>query len=225
MDEILTREWALACLGPGKHTKSPRVFTVPREFGFTRVEPKAFDWFKGEAIVFPEGIKVIGEGACRGLENLRRVVLPETLVEIGKEAFMGCANLEAVELPSHLKRIGASAFSGCAIRKLVIPGSMYDVEKFAFFRCELLEDLKICEGVIYIGQESFGECRSLVKYHKWDLPRSVKRAVRQSRTPLNEVWHVTFAGSACLRTRQEKRRAERSRKFNQAFRRQISRSI
>lgn len=61
-------------------------------------------------LVIPEGVTGIVEGACCGLEEMRKVVLPSTLKSIGDWAFECCENLNEVEGEPELERVGYGAF-------------------------------------------------------------------------------------------------------------------
>lgn len=56
--------------------------------------------------------------------GLREVRLSSTLKVIGDNAFMGCNNLKSILFPNGLKEIGLSAFSGSGLESVTMPPSM-----------------------------------------------------------------------------------------------------
>ena len=71
-----------------------------------------------EKITVPDGIRVIGPNAFKGLKTLKSVTLPDSVEKISKGAFAECTKLEKVNLSdkTRLQEIGDHAFLNC--RKL-----------------------------------------------------------------------------------------------------------
>lgn len=100
--------------------------------------------YTDEAIVVPEGVRVIGKRAFRGdifydnmdmssWEWLKEVKLPAGVEVIETEAFYRCYALEKIELPEGLKIIDREAFYYCeSLDEIVIPLSMRVFGKRAF---------------------------------------------------------------------------------------------
>ncbi len=63
-------------------------------------------------VVFPEGVKVIGNNAFENCINLEEVELPNSLQSIGSEAFINCANLKKVVYGENVS-VNDTAFEGC----------------------------------------------------------------------------------------------------------------
>ena len=122
--------------------------------------------YTDEAIVVPEGVRVIGKRAFRGdifydnmdifsWEWLKEVKLPAGVEGIETEAFYKCYALEKIELPEGLKIIDREAFYYCELLdEIVIPLSMRVFGKRAFSNCrvkrliipEYLEDTAIWDS-------------------------------------------------------------------------------
>ena len=66
---------------------------------------------------FKDGVLTVsGEGekqSFSNFENLEEVVFPETLKIIGNGAFFECSSLAQVILPESVERLGTGAFAGC----------------------------------------------------------------------------------------------------------------
>lgn len=61
-------------------------------------------------VIFPDGLKRIGAGACKGCARLRAVTLPDSLEVIEEEAFFE-TSLQSVYIGASLAAIGARAFA------------------------------------------------------------------------------------------------------------------
>ena len=97
-------------------------------FAVTQVADWAFNPKPGcfgyqMAVVIPEGVTSIGEGAFYQT-SIGSVELPGTLTEIGSNAFYNC-NLERVVLPASVTTVGASAFaSNYFLKSISLEGEM-----------------------------------------------------------------------------------------------------
>ena len=61
-----------------------------------------------------KNIGMIGEGAFKGLTQLKKIVLPSSLEYIDFDAFAHCSSLESVKLQgNNLEEIAGGAFSDC----------------------------------------------------------------------------------------------------------------
>lgn len=141
--------------------------------------------------------EVIHESAFANNQDLRILVLPDGLKKIEENAFRNCRNLEEVNFPEGLEFIGASAFEWCEkLRRVVIPGSVEVVQEFAFYGCAGLEKLVIKNGVRVLERGAFGRCSNL-KFHRWNLPRSVKRLILIGNMLICRTWDVAFEESLC----------------------------
>ena len=88
------------------------------------------------ALVLPEDITVIGNGAFANSMQLKEIVLPKGLTAIGDDAFYGCANLKQIDLPEGLTAIGDNAFAGCAaLASPTLPDSLTSLGIGAFTGC------------------------------------------------------------------------------------------
>lgn len=128
--------------------------------------------FEGGELVIPDGVKVIGDGAFSGMENITSLTVPEGVSKIGANAFADCSGLESVTLPDSLSDIGYGAFSGCKLLKRVSLGSgLKNIESNSFEKCVSLTDIVLPDTVEQIGYSAFKDCTSLEKVN---IPGSVK---------------------------------------------------
>ena len=88
-------------------------------------------------------IRMIGEGAFKGLTQLKKIVLPSSLEYIDFDAFAHCSSLESVKLQgNNLEEIAGGAFSDCRnLRRLDIPSSVRKINGEAFNGCTSLRTI------------------------------------------------------------------------------------
>ena len=138
-----------------------------------------------DVIVFPPGIKRIGDYVFHGRRDLSQIVIPDGVVSIGDSAFDMCVNLSLVYFPSTLKTIGERAFFFCAISgelsfpvgfetigekafmrtkigSVVLPSSLKLVDAYAFSECEALGSLKILSSNCSVREYAFSGCPRLL---------------------------------------------------------------
>lgn len=113
----------------------------------------------GTALYIPGGVRVIGEGALRGMTGIREVFLPEGVEKIEQEAFLGCTGLEAVHFPDSLREIHFGAFCGCTrLRAPEFPGGLRFIDRQAFQECARIHCITIPPSVETVGFSAFRGC-------------------------------------------------------------------
>lgn len=113
-------------------------------------------------IVFPKGLKYIGEAAFLSQPDLVSISFSEGLHSIGELAFGDCDKLISVNLPEGIAKIGYGAFSDCyALESIVLPGSLSSTGESAFASCPNLTNVLLSEGITRIDNSSFLSCTSL----------------------------------------------------------------
>ena len=93
---------------------------------------------------YPElsNVEMIGEGAFKGLPNLKTVILTDKINFIDSEAFMNCTALESIKFGADLDEISARAFSGCTkLAKINIPKYVRRIGGGAFNDCNALKTI------------------------------------------------------------------------------------
>lgn len=68
--------------------------------------------YRSSAVIVPDTVAEIGNGAFSGCATLTEVILPEGLRRIGDCAFSECANIMFLKLPRTLAELGEDAFRG-----------------------------------------------------------------------------------------------------------------
>lgn len=109
------------------------------------------------ALVIPDGVSFIGEGAFRGTD-ITSLSLPESLTNIGLESFRDNKLLSSsLSLPDKLVGIGTYAFANCALTgQLVLPESLEYIGAGAFEAAGNFNgDLSIPEKIQFLSSRAF----------------------------------------------------------------------
>lgn len=75
-----------------------------------------------KAIIIPQGIKVIQNGAFEDT-NLNSISIPNSVVEIQAHAFRDCPKLQTITIPASVKEIGSCAFLNVAAEQIKYLGT------------------------------------------------------------------------------------------------------
>ena len=113
--------------------------------------------FTGEehSVAVPEGVKVIGREAFRGMAWITDIALPEGLEEIGDSAFKGCRQLRNINFPDSLRKLGDFAFHRChSLESVTLPKSVTCLGSGAFLYCDGLKSISAA-GVVKLGAQTF----------------------------------------------------------------------
>lgn len=124
------------------------------------------------AIVIPNGVTAIGEGAFLNNTAITSVTIPEGVTEIRKNAFKNCEQLKNVTYPKSLTAIGESAFEKCEkLFMLYISDEDYSrldtIGAGAFRSCRALKyfassnSFHLSDSITSIGGEAFSNCTAL----------------------------------------------------------------
>lgn len=159
-------------------------------FGYDR--PIIHNIIDGNCImIFPDKIKIIGERAFYGCDNLTNITIPDSVTNIGISAFKGCKSLTTIKLPKNLKHVVSGAFSECSnLYKFdgkfsdsegrflivdgilcayaeasgstcIIPNEVTGIGYGVFMGCERLVNVEMPNSVTIIGDCAFYGCSSL----------------------------------------------------------------
>ena len=93
---------------------------------------------------YPElsNVEMIGEGAFKGLPNLKTVILTDKINFIDSDAFMNCTALESIKFGADFDEISARAFLGCTkLAKIDIPKYVRRIASDAFYDCNALKTI------------------------------------------------------------------------------------
>lgn len=108
------------------------------------IEAGAFMGAGMPSLQLGNSVKILGNLAFYGCNNLKEVTLPHSLVQLGAMAFSGCGSLESVKILNGLTRIEFLSFSGCpSLREVELPESTEIITFRSFADCMALESITI----------------------------------------------------------------------------------
>ena len=112
-----------------------------------------------EAVVLPEGIESLANGAFQDQTNLKTIKLPSTLVSIGKTAFRRSRLIE-ITIPESVTTIGREAFQGAYLSgELTIPKNVTSIGDYAFNG--ILTTSLVWNANLTLSKEAFSFCPEL----------------------------------------------------------------
>ena len=80
-----------------------------------------------QAVIVPEGVRVIAAEAFMGHEEMTSVTLPGSLLVIGEGAFEACTGLHSIHLNQGLEQIKDRAFYHCSATRVSVPDSVSSI--------------------------------------------------------------------------------------------------
>lgn len=117
-----------------------------------------------EEVILPDTIKIIGQFAFYGCNNLEKINFPNSLIEIHKDAFSKATKLENVILPESLTTLWNEAFAFCSsLSNLKLNCQIESIPRGCFYGCANLETVELPITVKTIGIEAFRNCTNLYK--------------------------------------------------------------
>lgn len=123
---------------------------------------KIENWFYGDvnksitSVIIGDDVKIIGDAAFFGFENLNSVVIGGNVISIGNRAFDYCYGLTSIEIPNSVTSIGDDAFQLCKnLASIIIPNSVTSIGENAFAYCYSLTSIIIPNSITFMGRGSF----------------------------------------------------------------------
>lgn len=117
-----------------------------------------------EEVILPDTIKIIGQFAFYGCNNLKKINFPNNLIEIHRNAFFNATKLENVILPESLTTLWNEAFAFCnLLSNLKLNCQIESIPRGCFYGCVKLETVELPITVKTIGIEAFRNCTNLYK--------------------------------------------------------------
>lgn len=113
-------------------------------------------------VIFPEGVKGIGEYAFYGCGKLEKISLPDELTHLGMYAFYGCKSLPYIDIPEGVTALPERAFEGCtALGEVTFPEGLTAIADSCFEGCTGIRRITIPKSVTSIGYWAFRGCSGL----------------------------------------------------------------
>ncbi len=127
--------------------------------GTEQICDKAFGEWCGKTVVFPDGLKKLGDGCFWFAPNVEKITLPESVTEIGNSAFCGCEALRELHLSDDISELPSQLCSSCkSLEAVNIPKNAVSLGKNAFEDCKALAELTFPKGVSLVGKSAFCNC-------------------------------------------------------------------
>ena len=165
------------------------ILDIPEGVG--EIEEGAFENNREIAeVYFPKSLRIIGDSAFCGCENLSYIDISDGLKEIKDDAFRGCKLSTEPNLPNSLKYIGSSAFEHAEFSCIYIPKGVSTIERETFNWCTRLETVDLGE-VDTICEDAFNFCSRLEEVEFPETLRDIESKVFFS---CNNLKKVTFTG-------------------------------
>ena len=115
-------------------------------------------------IMIPDGVTEIADRALISLLSLSRIVFPEGLKRIGNESFAHCRALKSIELPSTVQSIGEKAFFDCFLmKKAIMQDGVEEIGANAFGQCAFLKEIRLSNLIKAIPEGLFRGCFELTE--------------------------------------------------------------
>ena len=108
------------------------------------------------AVVLPDTLTFIGDGAFLGCEKLSEITIPSSVSSLGDYTFAYCLLLETVNLPDIIEKIGLYTFAGCEYLEFINLENIKEVSDYAFTSCVYLENIDLT-NVETIGEAAFAD--------------------------------------------------------------------
>ncbi|MCD8208727.1 MAG: leucine-rich repeat domain-containing protein [Bacteroidales bacterium] len=120
-------------------------------------------------VVFPRGLKSMGEECFMLCERLTWVHMPDLVTVIMPRTFAFCTDLSYVMFNVNLSAIGEGAFAGCGNLSEVkfsepqrgCSYALNEIGKEAFMYCKSVKEIGLPESLKKIGSDAFAYCLSL----------------------------------------------------------------
>jgi len=107
-----------------------------------------------EHYIHPKGVEIIGNYACFGYSDMKRITFNDSLVEIGKYAFANCDDVSELVIPDSVTKLGDGAFFGVDLEKLKISNNLALIP-FECFKFNKLDNIEIPPSVKSIESDAF----------------------------------------------------------------------
>jgi len=115
-----------------------------------------------ESVQLPDGVELIGSSAFSGCKNLRSVLIPDSVESLDRDVFNGCTNLKSIHFPNSIAKLDAGTFAGCTSLETVnIPSRVESLPWRIFEGCTSLRSIVIPKRVKTIEDYAFAECTAL----------------------------------------------------------------
>ncbi|MDE6317354.1 MAG: leucine-rich repeat domain-containing protein, partial [Muribaculaceae bacterium] len=135
------------------------------EFAANELPHYALFGTKASAVVLPDNIVSIGEGAL-GNSSITSIKIPASVTTINDYAFAGCTDLTEITVPSTVTALGAGIFKGCtALENATIYARVDEIGANMFDGCASLSNLLLQPTYKSLGNNALTNCSKLAEFN------------------------------------------------------------
>ena len=133
-------------------------------------------------IIFPEGMKNIGEGSFLNCSALKSLYLPDSLEKIVKNAFEGCIGIESISIGKNLRLsepgFATVIFNSPALKSIIFRDGVESLDGYAMFSITSPVSVEVPASVNMVSGRTFfnystmtitfaGDCPQITEKDKW----------------------------------------------------------
>ena len=158
---VFYRDAKKRALVPNKEDCLPQITRLTIPDSVAVISDYSLSYFSSlKTLRLPKGLRVLGVGACYGMDALEKLSIPAGVERIGAYAFYHCPRLKKVTCKGNeLSVIDNRAFAKCtALPSVTLPASLQFVEDSAFLGCSSLKKVYLqfkTPAVLYGSDSSF----------------------------------------------------------------------
>lgn len=106
-------------------------------------------------VIIPDGVTVVGNGACATCSKMSMVQFSNSVVKIGVLSFAYAANLQSVELPTSLRELSWASFYLCDnLKTVTLPEGIVEIP-VECFRYSPIEEINFPSSLRAIRADAF----------------------------------------------------------------------
>ena len=143
---VFYRDTKKRALIPNKEDCLPQITKLTIPDSVAVISDYALSYFSSlKALRLPKELRVLGIGACCGMDALEQISIPSGVERIGEYALYDCPNLKKVTFEGNaLSLIDSRAFGKCtALTSIKLPASLQHIEDSAFLGCDNLVKMNL----------------------------------------------------------------------------------
>lgn len=157
-----------------------------------------------DTVVFPNGIKTIGQSAFMSCKNLESIEIPDSVSLLSAGAFNFCLNLKSVSLPKEINIIYAMTFFSCEkLESLVIPENVKTIYNSALTGCSSIKELVFPMKLEKVD-DNFSICKSLKKISVYNKDLYNSLIERQKDGTISKSISIEFVSTECIHECEDK---------------------
>ena len=107
-----------------------------------------------------DGVTTLGDGACEGMKNLKKINIPNSVTIISDRLFYGCLYLEDAVI-NNIQQLTNYMYYNCnSLKNFKIPATATSIPDYCFSNCRSISSFVLPSGIVRIGTAAFNGCRA-----------------------------------------------------------------